>query len=588
MKQFLFSALGALVGTIIGFFVMGFIVVIFTIVGIAGMFSSLESKPVEKVAENSILHLKLQGEISDKIVANDDFSELFGTEETKTKLYDIIKSIESAKDDNNIVGIFLDCRGVGAGLATCTEIRNAVENFKESNKWVYAYGDSYTQADYYIASVADSLFINPEGMLDLHGLSTSIPYFKKLLDKIGVEVQVFKVGTFKSAVEPYLLSEMSEANKLQTKHFMVNMWKNVSDDICNSRKLDSDKFNELVDGITATQPTAFLIENKLVDAKCYAFEFIKNLKGLTNVEKGKNLKFVTPKEYINTLSEDNITDEKIVVLYAEGEINSENPDGIVAKNLIEDILSSADDDDVKGLVMRVNSPGGSAFDSEQIWAALEVFKKKGKPFAVSMGDYAASGGYYISCGADKIFAEKNTLTGSIGIFGMVPNVKNLINDFGVNVCEVSTNPNANFPSLDKPMTHMQLVQMQKMVERGYDLFTTRCAEGRNMPIDSLKMIAEGRVWDGKSALDLGLVDGIGNIDSAIEWVAEEAGIIDYKLVQLPESTDAFDYYINKYFGEILVNNLLGKSNKFIDQKRYIENIINIYPVQARMNMSIEL
>lgn len=494
MKNFWSSALGACVGSIVGLVLFAIIIGAFVMAGIAGMSESfISGQQPSKIEKKSILRLTLEGTIPEKAASNDELKSMFYGVEQTPLLRDVIDAIYDAEDNDRIEGLFIDCRGAAAGLASSIEIRRAIEDFKaNSGKWVYAYADTYTQSDYYIASVADSIFINPEGSLDLHGLSSAIPHFKTLLDKVGVEMQIFKVGTFKSAVEPYMLPHMSDANKEQTMAYMGSIWSTLTEQISKSRGISVEQLNQLTDSITYTKPTDYLVKNKLVDATCYGFEMVRKLKELTDVAEDKPLRFVGMRQYASTLTNGSAS-ERITVLYADGDIEAGTPDAIDATELTEAIITAAGDKDVKGLVMRVNSPGGSAFDSEQIWAALEDFKKTGKPYAVSMGNYAASGGYYISSGADRIFAEPTTLTGSIGIFGMVPNVEKLVADIGINIDEVGTNQNPNFPSITKAMTPMQAQQMQRMVEKGYDLFTRRCAQGRHVSQDSIKAIAEGRV-----------------------------------------------------------------------------------------------
>lgn len=587
MKQFFSTALGAFVGTIVALFAFCAITVLFSIVGIIGISNAFTVKEAVNLVDNSILQIKLDGPIPEKDNTGNDIYSLIEKKGETTTLSNLISAIKIAAKEKHIKGIFLNCKGSEAGLAGSLEIRNALSEFKKSGKWIYAYGDAYTQADYYIASVADTMFINPEGVVDLLGLSTSIPYFKTLLDKVGIDMQVFKVGTFKSAVEPYILTSMSEANRLQTSQFLGNMWTSIATEMGKSRGMDLPTFNTLVDSIVLTRPTDYLLSKKLIDKKCYAFDFVNKLKKLTDTKEDGSLNFISPND-LNALQSSGSKKDKIAILYADGEINSASEEGIVAKDLIEKILSAKNDKTIKALVMRVNSPGGSAFDSEQIWAALEEFKKSKKPYAVSMGNYAASGGYYISCGADRIFAEPVTLTGSIGIFGMIPNLEKLTTNIGININEVATNPNANFPSILKPITPIQSQQMQNMINHGYELFTSRCATGRHMKLDSLKQIAEGRVWDGKMALKIGLVDELGGLQSAIDWVAKQAKLDKYSLVQMPDEGDPFTRFMNKYFSEIIANQFFTKYDSLIDQKQILMRLINIYPVQARTDITVEL
>lgn len=588
MKNFWTTALGAFVGTLVAFFVFTFISIIFTIISFIGLFASLDEETSKtKLTEKTVLCIDLSRPILEKSNIRNQVAELWGEMEKPYIMADLIKSIENAAENKNIEGIYLKCTGSSNGVATNFAFRKVLNKFKESGKWIYSYADNYTQSDYYLASVSDSLFINPEGSLDLHGITSSIPHFKKLLDKIGVEMQIFKVGTFKSAVEPFILTESSEANKFQSQTYINNMWKNISLGICGSRNISQDSLNNAVDNVLITKPTSYLIDNKLVDGTCYKFNFENKLKAKLEISSGNNINFVSPDD-LNKLSTTKNSQNKIAVLYAIGDINSQSKEGIVADEMVENILKIAKDDDVRGLVMRVNSGGGSAFDSEQIWAALETFKETGKPFAVSMGDFAASGGYYISCGADKIFAEPTTLTGSIGIFGMIPNASKLRSTLGINISTVSTNKNASF-AIDGALSPIQKIEFQKMVNRGYELFTTRCADGRNMPIEELKSVAEGRVWDGESALKLGLVDELGSLNDAVKWVASELEIDNYSVKSFPAKKDLLNELISNYLTTATINILFDDNLKYLyNYKSEVETILNQDRIQAVTYLNVGL
>ncbi|MDD2961341.1 MAG: signal peptide peptidase SppA [Muribaculaceae bacterium] len=588
MKQFFSNALGAFVGAFLAMIVCSILTFIFTIIGFIGFASAFSTNEKVSVDDNSLLKITLEGTISER---SNEYANIVRMLNDKTAdsytLSELVSAINEAAKNDKIKGIYLECNGIQAGIASSYELRNALTEFKKSKKKIYSYSDSYSQNDYYLASVSDSIFINPKGMLDLHGLSSSYPYFKGLLDNLGIQMQVFKVGTFKSAVEPYILTEMSEANKLQINHYLGQIWGTITSGISKSRNMTIDQINMLADSITITQPVSYLQKNKLVDGICYSFDLDNKLKRLSGLSKDDDLNFISPSE-LNSTVEEKVSENKIALLYADGEINSESEEGIIADDMIEAIIDASKDDDIKGLVMRVNSPGGSAYDSEQIWAALELFKKTGKPFAVSMGNYAASGGYYISCGADRIFAEPTTITGSIGIFGMVPNLQAVTKKIGVTFNTVSTNSNGDFFSVMKPMNNYQAQSMQRMVNRGYELFTSRCATGRNMPIDTLKSIAEGRVWDGNSALKLGLVDELGSVKSASEWVAKKAGITNYEYSIMPEQTDALTKILNKYLKTKLnVFSINGFNIKDI-QEDYVNKLLNRYPIQAKTEVVVEL
>lgn len=428
MNKFVSSLLGAFTGTWIAFFVIGIFIFFSGIAMISSLASSTIS-PIATIGDNAILRIDLSGSITDKPY-NKSLQELVNNDGNASNLYEILGAIDHASTDSNIKGIYINCDGAGMGVASATAIRNALISFKKkSGKWIYAYGNDIAQGDYYAASVADKIFLNPAGALDIHGLTSSILFYKGLLDKIGVEMQIIRVGTYKSAVEPFMLTQMSEANKQQTSAFIGSIWKNITSDIASSRKLNADDVQAYSDSIGAFQDAKIAVSKKFVDELCYEHQVESKLRKLVGITETDDLNFVSPSDVMNSVITDNSSGEHIAIVYAEGEINVDgNSSSINSKDIVPEIIKLANDKSVKGLVLRVNSPGGSAFASEQIWEALDFFKSKNKPFAVSMGDYAASGGYYISAGADRIFAEKTTITGSIGIYGMIPNVKRLAND----------------------------------------------------------------------------------------------------------------------------------------------------------------
>lgn len=497
-----------------------------------------------EVEDGSILYIDLHGEIAEYPSGPSVQDMLFGEgyDESVPNMRDMIRAINAAKDDSRIEGIYLDCGDSQLGYASRQELAEALKNFKTSGKWIYAYADNYSQADYLVASTANSLYLNPSGNVDIKGLGVGTLFFKNALDKLGIDIQVMKVGTFKSAVEPYLLTEMSDSARMQTQVFIDNIWASMKDHIASQRKVTVNTVTAWADTLTCTIPTDYLVDNKIIDQTAYRRVFEDKLRKLTNVEPGEDLRLVTPMDYL--LDEDikeeaiDITDtDHIALLYAVGEITDYTGNGIVGADMVPQIIELAENEHVKGLVMRVNSGGGSAFASEQIWEALEYFKSKGKPFYVSMGDYAASGGYYISCGADKIYADNATLTGSIGIFGIIPDIQKLLNNhLGVNMSFVSTNTNATFPNIYTAMTPAQRNAMQNHVEQGYKLFTGRVAKGRNLNIAHVLRIAEGRVWDGQMAKRLGLVDEIGSLNSALLAMSKKTGLDMTRIVDYPDYT----------------------------------------------------
>lgn len=586
MKKFFISFLATLAGIWFSLLLafVGFILVIS-----AAMATSMGSSTVE-IKKHSILKVDLSGSILDTEPKIDFMTVVRGEEKGSQILSDITGSIVAAATDDRIDGIVISANGAGAGLAQRSAIVEALHKFKEAapSKWIYAYGDMYTQGDYYIAAAADSIFINPIGQIDIHGLSATTMFFHQLLQKVGVEVQVVKVGTYKSAVEPFILDQMSEPSREQQQLYLGNIWQTLTSSIAEARGVDVAKVNEWADDFVFTRPTADYVPMKLADGLVYRHEFDDKLVALTDCGKAKDIPYIGTADYAKSAELNKVGNGKgaeIAILYACGDITDTEGDGIVASDMVPQILSLAEDDDIDALIMYVNSPGGSAFASEQIWEALEQFKKiTGKPFYVSMADYAASGGYYISCGADKIFAQPVTLTGSIGIFGMIPNAKRLMNEkLGINTGTVQTNANGNFPSIMEPMTPAQASAMQAYVERGYDLFTKRCAQGRGMSQDSIKMIGEGRVWDGREALKLGLVDELGGLDAAIAAMAKQLNVESYTISVYPDKEQKWYAPLLQAGSDLkasLVRDELGEMASLYDTLRRVKGMSTL---QCRMD-----
>lgn len=584
MKKFFSTMLGAFVGTWLAFLIFGIVIFVSGIVMMASMtFSSLKM-PVASVSDNSVLVLNLSGSIPERSQKANFQDLLEDTYSVPDNLKDILSAISIAKYDSRINGIVVKCNGASAGFATAKTIRDALSDFRNSGKWIYAYGESLAQGDYYIASLADSIYMNPVGMLDLHGVVSGIPFFKNTLEKIGVEMQIIRVGTFKSAVEPYMLTEMSEANRLQTQTYISNLWNNLTDSIAVSRKIRREVINQFADSLGMFSPANDVVKKGFVDGLCYVHEFESKVRMALGLSEDTEIPAVTVRELLTTASNTE-SSNKIAVVYANGAIVvSGDKNGINSSELVPEILDLAKDDEIKGLVLRVNSPGGSAYASEQIWEALEQFKKAGKPFAVSMGDYAASGGYYISCGADRIFAEPTTLTGSIGIYAMVPCMSGLLTDkLGVNFDFVKTNANTDISTV-KPLTEFQKASFQKNVNAGYELFTSRCAVGRKMNINKLKSIAEGRVWDGMEAKKIGLVDEFGNVTDAVNWVATQAGIIgDYSVSDYPKTKEDFlDLLFSSMSESYYKMNMQERFGNFYPLIEQVENMLKQDELQCRM------
>lgn len=587
LKKFFLVVCGSFVGVFLAllFFTLMSVIASFAIFG--SMSSTMGKTKIEK---NSIMYVNLEGALNERDGGGTaSIMSLMQNSGGSQSLSTLIKSLKVAKEDDRIKGIYLDCRGMTSGMSSLYELREALKDFKTSKKFVYAFGDEgIMQSDYYLASVADSIFLNPEGMVDIHGLGAATPYMKKLLDKVGVEMQVVRVGTFKSAVEPYMLDQMSDANREQQEHYLGSLWSVISTDMAKSRGIDSTKFAALTDSVMITMSSTELKTNKIVDRLCYRSEFEDMLRKLTDVEMKDDLKLVSPGELVSSSDDPMGTGSDVVaVLYADGEIYSGTDNGgampgmsqggIYSEDMAEVIRMLQYDEDVKALVLRVNSPGGSAFGSEEIWKALEDFKAAGKPFAVSMSDYAASGGYYISSGAQRIFAEPLTITGSIGIFGMIPDASNLINNtLGVKFEEVNTNPNAIAGAYFKPLTEQQRSALQRMVERGYDTFTNRCAMGRKVSQDSIKVIGEGRVWDAVTARQIGLVDEFGGLEAAVKWAAKQAKLKDgdYSVVDYPNQEMSFLDMLNSFGYMKMENDMRQRMGLFYDSYMKVQAILN--------------
>ncbi|MCM1110578.1 MAG: signal peptide peptidase SppA [Clostridium sp.] len=535
MRQFFINFMAVLAGFWISFFLA--IVGFFLFVGIvASVGTSPAGSAVTSVSKHSVLRIDLNTEISERRSASDEFSSFMADGRESMPLNTLLAAIRYAETDRDIDGIVIVPSGGGGGMAQTESLVRQLRRFRESGKWIYSYGDNYTQGNYWVSSVSDSIFVNPIGSVDVHGLSSTTLYFKSLLDRLGIDIQVVKVGTFKSAVEPYLLESMSEANRLQQEVFLGRMWKRIAGEIAEARDITVAELNSAADSCAYARPLGFLLDNGLVDRAMYAHEFRDFISDLTDQE---DPRYVDLADYISARDIkpfENKGRSKIAVLYATGEITDDSGDGIVGADMVPMIFDLAEEDDICGLILRVNSGGGSAFASEQIWEALERYKEKtGNPFYVSMSDYAASGGYYISCGADSIFAEPLTLTGSIGIFGMIPCAEKLMKDkIGINAETVATNPSGAYPTLYSMMTPGQRGALQQMVNNGYELFTSRVAQGRHISQDSVKMIAEGRVWDGQTALEIGLVDRLGGLDDAIASMKQLLDIEKCEIVEYPD------------------------------------------------------
>ncbi len=586
LKKFFLNTLSSFVGAWIALLLLGVVgcIVFFGFIGRM----ALSGDNTEQVKSRSVLKISLSGPIEERELgqAPSPTDILSGNFSNSQALDIMLEGIRLAADNRDIAAMYLECGNVLASPATLNALRDEIVKFRKSGKKVYAYGDELSMGSYFVASAADSIFLNPGGEVSITGLGSTSLYMKNLFDKLGVQFQVVKVGTFKSAVEPYIMEEMSQPARAQLDTLYGNMWAYIRTSMAEGRKgLSAEKIDSLVSrDFISFAPTELSVESGMVDKLVYERTMNARLADLVGVDE-KKLNFVGPETLAaQTLWADGYAGKnRIAVLYAVGEIVDGSDKGINYETLVPVIVELADDENVKGLVMRVNSPGGSAFGSEQIGEALDYFKSKGKPLAVSMGDYAASGGYWISCGADIIYADPLTITGSIGIFGLIPNFSGTLNKVGINPQMVATNPGAAFPNTFRPMDARQLEVMQSYVERGYDKFVNRVATGRKMSVENVKRIGEGRVWDAMTAQKIGLVDSLGGMQKAIEWTANKAGIAGkYSLGAYPRSNRGF---WNLMAESGLVKNLLSTLaadgfDKFTSE--YVKMVISRSPIQARM------
>lgn len=568
MKNFFTSFFGSCLG-VFGALVLGVLVLI----GIA-MSSATKS---ETYSSGSILKLKLESFIPEKTdnVANN--SNIFNMDQESIGLRQILGLIEHAATDDKIVGIVLENTSVSVGQATIKSLMDGLKKFKTSGKFIYSYADSHSQSSYLLSSVADSMFINPQGGVELKGYGVAIPFLKNMLDKVGVKMEIFYAGNFKSATEPFRLTEMSDYNKLQTRQFLGDLNEMMIAQVAENRKLEPAKVIEIIknyEGRTAKSALA----NNLVDGMMYSDEFDAFIRSKLGITEDKKIKTVTLSMYdaLVTLSKGSSSEGKIAIINAEGEIGygSDEPGMISEKKFIPMLTKIRLDDKIKAVVLRVNSPGGNAFSSEMIWRELELIKKAGKPVIASFGDYAASGGYYIAAGADYIVAQPNTLTGSIGVFMMLPNATKLLNDkIGVTFDTIKTAPLAVGFSPFLDLTDRERALLQESTDDIYKLFIERVSTGRKLSIDSTKSIAQGRIWAGKRAIEIGLVDELGDLDAAIAIAAKRANLTEYKISEYPTfKEDMFQTIIKE----------IAKSRGGEEVSKMIKSKYEITPEQAKL------
>lgn len=582
MKDFLKYVLATIVGVIALSVIMG----IFSIISLIGMIAASETTTVVK--ENSVLSLTLNSAVEER-AKEDPFAQFTGQETGAMGLDEILTAIDKAKSNENIKGIYIE-----AGLfapdapATSQAIRNKLVDFKESGKWIVAYGEQFTQSAYYVCSAADKIYLNPQGLVDWHGMASQPIFFKNLLAKFGVKVQLTKVGKYKSAPEMLTADGMSEPNREQVSAYINGIWDVMLDDVSKSRNISKDSLNNYADRYLAFTSQEELVKMNIVDSLIYTDAVKGEIKKMLEIDDDETINQISAGEMANLPAKDN-KGENIAVYYAYGDIVDTNTGGInsdacIAGDVVcKDIEKLTNDEDIKAVVLRINSGGGSAYASEQIWNAVMKLKEK-KPVVVSMGGYAASGGYYISSPANYIFAEPTTITGSIGIFGMFPDFSQLLTDkLGIKFDEVKTNKMAGFGTMARPFNEDEMTMLNAYIGRGYELFRKRVADGRNMPVEEVEEIAQGRVWLGTDALVIKLVDELGGLDKAVAKAAELANIDEYYTSSYPAAPNWMEMLMakankNNYLDEQMHETL----GEYYEPFMFVKNINKHNAIQARM------
>ena len=587
-KVLLAAFVGTLIALVVNFFIK---------IGVVSSMISAMSTPTETsttVKPNSLLHMKLDYAIPDRTTDNPYGGINFNTMESQdmTGMNDILRNIEHAKTDPNIKGIYLELSSIPTSTATLQEIRDKLIEFKESGKFIVTYGESYSQSAYYMASVADKIILNPEGSLDLHGMASQITFYKRLLDKLDIEMQIVRGpnNRFKSAVEPYFLDKMSEANREQMDKLLGSVWGQILMGISQNRNISVEQLNKIADNLETAFNAEKALELGLVDNLYYKDQLLEELKGLTG--SNKDINAVGNAKYAKSYKDKNNHKNEVAVIYASGQIFDGKGDeavNIYSENLSKTIRKAREDENVKAIVLRVNSPGGSAVASAIIGRELDLTKEV-KPVIVSMGNYAASGGYWISAKADYIYADPTTLTGSIGVFGTFPNAQGFLNDkVGLTFDVAKTNENADFGNVTQPLTEFQYGKLQEMVVKTYDQFTSRVAEGRGLTQSYVDSIGQGRVWAGIDAIEIGLVDELGDMEDAIAYAAQKAELgSDYKVTEWPKQKDFFTRMMES------MNNsddkidaaMRSKLGGYYDYVKGLENLQKNTGIQARMPFDI--
>lgn len=591
MKDFIKNVLATMVGMFGFFIVMGVI----GMMSIIGMIAS--GNAAQNVEKNSVFVLNLSGTISEQGSEN-PLSMFTGDNSLNSGLNDILSSIKKAKANDDIKGIYIEAGALMTNYATLQEIRNALADFRKSGKWIVAYGDFYTQGAYYVASVANKVYINPKGAIDWHGIGAQTMFYKDFMAKFGVKWEVVKVGTFKSATETFTEEKMSDANRLQTQTFIDGTWRNVCDAVSKSRGISVDSLNSYADSYLALQATETLVKAKMVDGMMYGDQVKDAVKKMMKLENGDDIAQLTLNDMLN-VKDGKVEGSEIAVYYAEGDIVQDpkaatmfgNNNYIASRKVCKDLEDLMNDDDVKAVVVRINSGGGDAYASEQMWHQMSELRKV-KPVVVSMGDYAASGAYYMSAPASWIVAQPNTLTGSIGIFAVIPDLSGLVTTkLGVRFDEVKTNRNSTFGNLmARPFNAEEKAMLQASVNRGYSLFRQRVAEGRRLPVENVEKIAQGRVWLATDALNIKLVDQLGGIDDAVKKAAELAKLKDYYTSDYPAAASWMDAMLNSMSssGTYLDEQLRQTLGDFYQPFTMLRSIDKREAIQARIPYAISI
>ena len=587
MLNFLKRLVGSVLTMVISFFI-----IFFVIIGI--IVSSSSDAEETTIKNNSVLKINFKGQIIDRGNDEIDIENIINQSEEKVGLNNILSSIEKAKKDDRIKGIYLNVENISASIATLEEIRNKLKEFKDStNKFILSYSEVYGQSAYYISSVADEIYLHPQGMLELKGLAYQGMFFKNTLEKLEVEAQIIRHGKFKSAVEPFMLEKMSKSNRMQVSRFLTSLWGDLTKGMSEGRSLSQKEINSMAQNLLIQEADQALQYN-LVDKLAFKDELVDSLKSKLNLTKDQKINFVSLNKYKDVSVKDKNTKyskNKIAVIYATGEINGGegSPESIGSEGLSKTIREAREDKNVKAIVLRVNSPGGSALASETILREMAL-AKEAKPVIVSMGDVAASGGYYIACQADTIVANPTTITGSIGVFGVLMNAKEMMNNkLGITIDTVKTNKHADIGSIFRPLTRVERQIIQNSVENVYDTFISRVALGRNLSKEYVDSVGQGRVWTGRDALELGLVDVLGGLETAIEISSNMADLQDYRIVNLPKQKDPIEVLLQDLMGEEVRSSIVKKElGDFYDTYMELKNINSMDQIQMRMPQTFEI